>query len=638
MGSTAASSITVNGANAVFNESAAAAIGGAGSSFTLTNGQATLAGTNGFTGATTLTAGTLKLTNAGAIASSSGLSIAGGLLQLQSDTNNATFSSTVTVSANTTIDVNRASAGSNNTLKLGSVSFTNSPILNVTGGNGYALALGTLSVGSSGGRTITLNPTTANLTIAGLSNPQTSSGTATLVLDGTSSANFVTGAIANGTVSAVTALTKSNVSTWTLSGASTYTGATTVSGGTLKLASTGSLADTAITINASAGSSPIFLVATGAGGTITAGNTLTAAAGATLTVSAGTTALPQSGAFTMADNAIGTFNLVQGSTVTTGLTVGSATATGYVAPTLTFDIGGTTTADIDRLNVTKLASVGTGGGIFNFVPLSTTTSLTVGNYTFLTASGGLNTGLSLATTTMNLNGTLYSFSLANSTTTAEILTVALGAGTPSECLLDRRRRATATGTHRKPRPVSRRISPPRRQARWILSHSPGPRRTSFFTATTATNLSTALNQSFTINSLTFTGTGTSNTAGTTISPGTGTNLLTINAAAVNGNTLASGITVAAGSGPDVINANVRFAGGAQTWTVNTGATLTINGVVGDGGSAGKLDQGRSRNPDSSRARTFTPAARSLAAAFCRAATAPFTRARRTRSPKSSAPR
>src|SRR4030095_12284626 len=55
------STITVNGTGAAFNQSAAGAIDGAGSTFTVSNGSASLAGTNTYTGATNIQGGVLSL-------------------------------------------------------------------------------------------------------------------------------------------------------------------------------------------------------------------------------------------------------------------------------------------------------------------------------------------------------------------------------------------------------------------------------------------------------------------------------------------------------------------------------------------------------------------------------------------------
>jgi len=71
-----------------------------------------------------------------------------------------------------------------------------------------------------------------------------------------------------------------------------------------------------------------------------------------------------------------------------------------------------------------------------------------------------------------------------------------------------------------------------------------------------------------VKGITFTGTGTSNTAGATIGAGTATSL-TINS---------GGITVQAGSGANMIGAPVTL-GAAQSWTNNSGSLLSIQGNV-----------------------------------------------------------
>ncbi len=60
-GSLTGSSVTVNGSGAIFNESSTAHITGAGCTFTLTSGSASLAGPNTYTGATTVNGGTFSL-------------------------------------------------------------------------------------------------------------------------------------------------------------------------------------------------------------------------------------------------------------------------------------------------------------------------------------------------------------------------------------------------------------------------------------------------------------------------------------------------------------------------------------------------------------------------------------------------
>ena len=75
-GSLFGSSVTVNGGT--LNESAAGIIGGAGNTFTLTSGSATLLGANAYTGATTISAGTLNAGNLISLGNGSAVSITAG--------------------------------------------------------------------------------------------------------------------------------------------------------------------------------------------------------------------------------------------------------------------------------------------------------------------------------------------------------------------------------------------------------------------------------------------------------------------------------------------------------------------------------------------------------------------------------
>lgn len=178
----------------------------------------------------------------------------------------------LTTGASATINVDRAGgSGTNKTVTFGDLVLgrpSSSGILNVTGGNGYKLSVGTISMAptttDTGG--YTLNPTTADMIVGGATSLTTSAGrTPTLTLGGTSTGNVVTGAVTDrsSTTVSIVNLTKSNTSTWQLKGASTYSGNTTASGGILKL-------DTGATL--------------GFGGTTMLGKT----AGATTVAAAGT--------------------------------------------------------------------------------------------------------------------------------------------------------------------------------------------------------------------------------------------------------------------------------------------------------------------------------------------------------------
>jgi len=102
----------------------------------------------------------------------------------------------------------------------------------------------------------------------------------------------------------------------------------------------------------------------------------------------------------------------------------------------------------------------------------------------------------------------------------------------------------------------------------------------FITANAPTNTfaTTLLNTNYQINSLTFTGTGTANTAGSIIASGVGGPFsLTLDGAA--------GITVASGSGANTVSTSVIL-GASQTWTNNSASLLTVSGTVDDNNTGG----------------------------------------------------
>lgn len=149
------------------------------------------------------------------------------------------------------INVDRASAtgGTNKIIAFGSHNIGANTTMNLTGGNGYSLSLNQLQLGGGGtaNAVMTMNPTTANLLLNGVSGgSQTASPT--LRLSGTSTGNVISGAVANpnATVTNHTSLIKSGTSVWTLNGTNTYTGTTTIEAGTLVV--NGSIAASAATV------------------------------------------------------------------------------------------------------------------------------------------------------------------------------------------------------------------------------------------------------------------------------------------------------------------------------------------------------------------------------------------------------
>ena len=216
-----------------------------------------LSGTNTYSGGSSVTTGTLAFAGTGALPTSGVLTLVGALnatatasIRNDGTGNGGTISlptnNVLVTSAYGILNVaNNGGSFTGNTVALGTLSTPNGTITTTTftGGNGYNLSFSGLALPGANGQTTTLSPTTTSLTIAGnVTNPMAGFGTGnydTLVLDGTSTGNAITGVISNATggtnaAGGYTKITKNNSSTWTLAGASTYTGATAINGGILK--------------------------------------------------------------------------------------------------------------------------------------------------------------------------------------------------------------------------------------------------------------------------------------------------------------------------------------------------------------------------------------------------------------------
>ncbi len=301
--------LTLTGTNTAAN-TLAAALGdnGLGATSLLKSGTGTwvLSGAHSYTGSTSVTGGTLRLASANRIGDSSSVIVSSGAIF---DFNN--FSDTIGSLAgagNITLGSAAMTTGANHTSTTfsGIISGTGAVIKTGTGtqvfsgNNSYTgittISGGTLSVASlaNGGQasgigassnaaanlvinggtlrhtggiqstdrnfTIGINGATLDASGSGAltfssASTATLSGTntaRTLTLTGTSTAaNSLTAVIAdNG--NGKTSLTKSGAGTWVLKGANTYTGATTVSGGTLAVASGASLGATTTLVNSGA--------------------------------------------------------------------------------------------------------------------------------------------------------------------------------------------------------------------------------------------------------------------------------------------------------------------------------------------------------------------------------------------------
>jgi fibronectin-binding autotransporter adhesin len=207
-------------------------------------GVLTLSGNNSYTGATSIAGGTLRLANTTAVQNSSEVRFTASstFLHLGTDTAFSTlpiliggYSSTT----NPTVVSDRATTGAGLTHALGAGNFGNTTFnftagSNVTSGNA-GISFTSITMGGGSGGTLTLNPTSANLTIIGNATGGSTGTTniGNLTLGGTSTGNVIGGVIENGARTTQN-VTKSGSSTWTLlSGASTYNGVTNVSAGTL---------------------------------------------------------------------------------------------------------------------------------------------------------------------------------------------------------------------------------------------------------------------------------------------------------------------------------------------------------------------------------------------------------------------
>jgi fibronectin-binding autotransporter adhesin len=336
-------------------------------------GIVTLTNDNSFSGTIGLRGGTLRLTNFNAMKNASFFTGEGSqtnssaTVELRSDTA-GTFATAGYLaggddSAQLTINADRAVGGSgtNQTLTLGGT-MQGATQVNFTGGNGYRVGLATVSMFTGTGRTLTLNPTTANVTVATINPP---SGN-TIKLDGTSSDNIVTGNVGPSNAGGFN-LQKTNTSTWTLKGTNTSGGANplTVAAGTLILDAGSSTAWGSAAVAVNGGTLRVNGTLSNATTVATTGTLDGTGTTGAVTVNAGGTLAPGSGG----KGAIGTGNL---------LLPGTLSAEISKAISGSQPVSGT---DYDRVNVTGTVNL-TGGDL----TLSIGTGLEVGDLYFLAAN------------------------------------------------------------------------------------------------------------------------------------------------------------------------------------------------------------------------------------------------------------
>ncbi len=321
---------------------------------------------------------------------------------------------------------------------------------------------------------------------------------------------------ASNAVSGSGSLTQAGTGNTTLASANTYGGGTFITGGTLTVSNTSALAGGALTV----GVGTSFVQSYGA---VSTQNLSTLTVGAATGSSAGLS-------FEIGQAATGTDKLSVSGAATIGASTGSIVITSIAS---SFISNGTY----------QLLNAGSGGGTFNNFTLGTP-SVTVGPVTYnlsLLTIGNTENLVVLATSTA---AAYWSGGTGAGAQQASWSTVAAGNTTNW--------RTDATSN------VDTRVVPGANTDVFFSTSNPSP-----------TNLTTTLDASFTINSLTFNG---NSTGAVTINSGVGTNTLTLNAAS------GTGITMSNGAPAATINAGINL-GASQQWINNSSSLLTINGAV-----------------------------------------------------------
>jgi len=354
--------LTVNSAGtfAIQSGTDSAVLAGTGALNKTTSGTATLNGVNSYSGITTISAGTLSVANLTNGGSNSGVG-------------------------------SSSAAATNLVLNGGTLQFTGAT--DMTTNRDFSLGTSGGAFDSSGTGNLTLG-NTSSVTISG-------TGTRTLTLTGSNAGtNIFDPAVADQSTNK-TSLTKSGAGQWILNDAETYTGTTTVSGGTLQLNNT--LASLIYTIS---------------GGTLAVSANNQLASTAAVTVSGGTLAM-------------GTLNNTLGSLT---LSSGRITGTGTLTSSGTFALqGGTDSAILAGTGALSKTTAGTvtlnaantysGGTTISAGTLQLSGSGNLGaSSNALTLSGGTldlggSTGISVGTFTLSggtlsdgtLIGTSYAF-------------------------------------------------------------------------------------------------------------------------------------------------------------------------------------------------------------------------------------
>jgi fibronectin-binding autotransporter adhesin len=518
----------------------------------------------------------LSITGSAGWGGSGGYNLVGsGTLTLVNAASN--YSGTTNIGTNSTLNITSGATltGGGAIVDAGVLNYTSAandtfagPVT-VTGTLIDAAGANTLTLAGADTITGTVSINSGTLKISGLVNSGTYAGNlsdaGTFAYAGSANQTF------SGIISGTGGVTQAGLGRLFLTGPNTYTGPTAITSGTMVVAGSGSLGDTAITVGQGAG----FAVQPGSGN-INIGNTA-----ASLTLSG-------SSVFSMADGAIGTVTL-NGTSASALNLLGTASAPSSLvfdvghtgADELLVPVGGIAFATSAQDNIVLSALSNGAPSTLTSIPLLYVPNgvLTLADFSLPSVSVAF--GSSVYNASLSLNGSdnelLVSFTLAGSAN--YYFTGKQGAswGSSGNFSIDQ------TG---------------------VTAQTVAPIYTSniFLAADGATNYQTeTIDGNLTVNSLSFTGTNSlvnktpAAVNGITLNGGSATAPLLIEAANsfsdANNNTYApgTGLVVQAGSAAHVINANINL-GSSQTWEIDNSSTngLTVAGVIGDGSTQDAL--------------------------------------------------